>query len=420
MFWVSDCSGEMGFWERVCDWLRFSRGEDSWVGVAIGLVVGVSGAVKSEMERGEGENIPGRLELDGAEEVQKYQHIKVGLQDLWQVQEYLLEKNKAKALRKAFEESSMPDIAIGDRKSDFEFMNLCKERYIVPYDAGIWPVSQEQLPKPVIFHDGRLVQKPTPLMAFLIILWFPISIPVAILRVAVGSLCPMYLSYYLIQLLNCPIIVKGTPPIRPKNDSNKRKGVLFVCSHRTVLDAIFLSMALGRPVASPSYSVAKMTEFLSPIKSVRLTRDRKKDAKLIEKLLEEGDLTVCAEGTTCREPYLLRFSALFAELTDELVPVAISVRASLFHGTTARGYKWMDPFFYMMNPRPVYEITFLNKLTRDQTCSAGKPSHEVANTVQQMIASALSYKCTKFTRRDKYLALTGTDGIVGENKKIYS
>ncbi|KAL2463611.1 Glycerol-3-phosphate 2-O-acyltransferase 6 [Forsythia ovata] len=283
----------------------------------------------------------------------------------------LVGKNKANALRKSFDEASMPDIAIGDRKSDFEFMKLCKERYIVPSKAVIRPVSQDQLPKPVIFHDGPLVQKPTPLMAFLIISWFLISIPLAILRVAIVSLCPIYLSYYLVQLLNCPIIIKGTPPIRSKNSSSKQKG------------------------------------------SARLSRNREKDAKLIKNLLEEGDLVVYAEGTTCREPYLLRFSALFAELTDELMPVAISVCTNVFHGTTARGYKWTDPFFFAMNPRPVYNITFLNKLPHDQTCSAGKSSQEVANNVQQMIASALSYKCTKFTRRDKYLALARTDGTVG-------
>ncbi|KAL2463633.1 Glycerol-3-phosphate 2-O-acyltransferase 6 [Forsythia ovata] len=87
----------------------------------------------------------------------------------------LVGKNKANALRKSFDEASMPEIAIGDRKSDFDFMKLCKERYVVPSKVGIRPVSQEQLPKPVIFHDGRLVQKPTPLMAFLIILWIPIT-----------------------------------------------------------------------------------------------------------------------------------------------------------------------------------------------------------------------------------------------------
>ncbi|KAL8491025.1 hypothetical protein ACS0TY_022877 [Phlomoides rotata] len=38
----------------------------------------------------------------------------------------LVEKNKAIALRKAFENEEMPDIGIGDRKSDFPFMRLCK------------------------------------------------------------------------------------------------------------------------------------------------------------------------------------------------------------------------------------------------------------------------------------------------------
>lgn len=267
----------------------------------------------------------------------------------------------------------------------------------------------EKLPKPVIFHDGRLVQKPTPLVALVIVLWFPIGLILSILRIFVGAAVPISATRHVITLFGSPIIPKGTLP----GGGAHSAGVVFVCSHRTVIDAVAVSACLGCMTTTISYSVAGFTEFLSPIKSSRLTRDRSTDAKLIEEILNEGKcLVMCPEGTTCREPYLLRFSSLFAELADRIVPVAITVKTSLFHGTTARGHKWLDPFFFYMNPRPVYEVTFLDMLPADQTCSTGKSSHEVANHVQKLIADKLGYKCTNLTRKDKYRVLAGTDGLV--------
>ncbi|XP_077211860.1 glycerol-3-phosphate acyltransferase RAM2-like [Tasmannia lanceolata] len=326
----------------------------------------------------------------------------------------LVGDNKASALRKTFGEVT-PDVGLGDRKTDFPFMRLCKESYIVPAKLDVEAVSREKLPKPIVFHDGRLVQKPTPLMALLTILWFPVGFLLACLRIAAGALLPMSLVYYAFWALGVRVTMKGNPPPPPKK-SMGHSGVLFICSHRTLLDPIFLSTALGRPIAAVTYSVSRLSELLSPIKTVRLTRDRANDASMIKKLLEEGDLVICPEGTTCREPFLLRFSALFAELTDQIVPVAMANRMSMFHGTTARGWKGMDPFYFFMNPSPAYEVTFLNKLPHELTCSGGKSSHEVANHIQRVIAASLSYECTSFTRKDKYRALAGNDGVVVPEK----
>ncbi|XWS40827.1 hypothetical protein CRYUN_Cryun17cG0029000 [Craigia yunnanensis] len=329
----------------------------------------------------------------------------------------LVGKNKADELEKAFKDEPMPDIALGDRKTDYPFMKLCKESYVVPKEPEVEPVSLDKLPKPIVFHDGRLVQKPTPFMALLTILWIPVGFLLACLRIAAGTLLPMPLVYYAFWALGVRVYIKGTPP-PPAKKSIGQTGVLFICSHRTLLDPIFLSTALGRPMPAVTYSLSRLSELISPIKLVRLSRDRATDASMIKKLLQEGDLVICPEGTTCREPFLLRFSALFGELTDELVPVAMANRMSMFHGTTARGWKGMDPFYFFMNPIPAYEVTFLNKLPYELTCSGGKSSHEVANYIQRMIAASLSYECTSFTRKDKYSALAGNDGTVVEKPKL--
>ncbi|XP_062030583.1 glycerol-3-phosphate acyltransferase RAM2 [Rosa rugosa] len=324
----------------------------------------------------------------------------------------LVGNNKADALKKVFG-SDAPDIGLGDRKTDFLFMKLCKESYVVPAKPEVEPVSHEKLPKPIVFHDGRLASKLTPLMALITILWIPVGFVLACLRIAAGSLLPMPVVYYAFWALGVRVYIKGTPP-PPAKKSTGQTGVLFICSHRTLLDPIFLSTALGRPIPAVTYSLSRLSEIISPIKTVRLTRDRVADANMIKKLLEQGDLVICPEGTTCREPFLLRFSALFAELTDELVPVAMANRMSMFHGTTARGWKGMDPFYFFMNPSPAYEVTFLNKLPSELTCGAGKSSHDVANYIQRTIAASLSYECTTFTRKDKYRALAGNDGTVAE------
>lgn len=115
-------------------------------------------------------------------------------------------KNKATAVRQIPE----PDIGIGDRQTDYPFMKLCKEGYVVPAKQEVKPITVDKLPKPIVFHDGRLVQKPTPFMALVLILWIPVGFVLACFRIAAGSLLPMSFVYYAFWALGVRVKITGT------------------------------------------------------------------------------------------------------------------------------------------------------------------------------------------------------------------
>ncbi|XP_050230270.1 glycerol-3-phosphate acyltransferase 1 [Mercurialis annua] len=327
---------------------------------------------------------------------------------------------KHKALKDWFGEK-IPTIGLGtSRIHDQLLISLCKEAYVVNNkednkNTSNSVMTRDKYPKPLIFHDGRLAFLPTPLATLGMFMWLPCAIILSIFRISIGVYLPYKLALFLGVMSGIEIKTKGLNP----SNSNlfHKKGVLYVCTHRTLLDPVFLSTCLGKPLTAVTYSLSKMSELIAPIKTVRLTRDRKIDGETMQRLLNEGDLVVCPEGTTCREPYLLRFSSLFAELADEIVPVAVNTSVTMFYGTTASGLKCLDPIFFMMNPRPSYHIQILEKLPSELTCAGGKSSCEVANYIQRKLGDALGFECTTLTRKDKYLMLAGNEGVVQEKQR---
>ncbi|OMO95478.1 Phospholipid/glycerol acyltransferase [Corchorus olitorius] len=312
---------------------------------------------------------------------------------------------------------STPNIGlVCSRKSyDHKIFSDCKEIYLVTEaEKKKWQVlPRNRYPKPLIFHDGRLAFRPTPLASLAMFIWLPYGFLLSIIRTIVYISLPFNLSLPILALSGGVVTTASASKPAPDQPTTCGGHVLYVCNHRTLIDPLMLSWALTKSVSAVTYSISRLLSSISPIKTVPLTRDREKDGKMMKLLLSQGDLVVCPEGTTCREPYLLRFSPLFAEMTDEIVPVAMELKVTMFHGTTASGLKCLDSTFHLMNPNPTYFVNILNKLPSSQTLNGGgKSKFEVANYVQNQIATALGFECSNLTRKDKYRILAGNEGFV--------
>ncbi|CAN8248103.1 unnamed protein product [Cochlearia groenlandica] len=291
---------------------------------------------------------------------------------------------------------------------------FCQEIYFVKRsDKRSWrTLPPNQYPKPLIFHDGRLAMKPTLTNTLVLFMWSPFAALAAAARLFLALCVPYSFAIPILAFSGCKLTVDASS-LKP--NSSEHKGCLFACNHRTLLDPLYVAFALKKKnIKTVTYSLSRVSEILAPIKTVRLTRDRVNDGQAMEKLLTEGDLVVCPEGTTCREPHLLRFSPLFTEVSDVIVPVAVTSHVTFFYGTTASGLKALDPLFFLMDPFPTYTVRFLDSVS-GATCQDPKMKFEVANQVQSKIGNALDFECTNLTRKDKYLILDGNNGVVKNN-----
>ncbi|KAL6857241.1 hypothetical protein ACP4OV_018623 [Aristida adscensionis] len=298
--------------------------------------------------------------------------------------------------------------AAGERQP--ALLQLCQERRVVSApekSPAAAPLPRSEYPRPLVFHDGRLVVRPDPLACLAVAMWLPLGVLLSVTRLLLGFL-PSGAGLLLAAATGFRIRAQ----LGGATAASRRAGgggTLYACNHQTLMDPVILSTVLRRKVTAVTYSLAGFSELIAPIPTVRLTRDRDRDRRIMQAAVAAGDLVVCPEGTTCREPYLLRFSPLFAEIAGEVTPAAVRAGGAMFHGSTVRGHKWLDSVFFLMNPAPWYEIRLLAPVTT--AGAGGASSRDVANGVQRMIGDELGFECTGLTRRDKYRMIAGHDGV---------
>jgi glycerol-3-phosphate acyltransferase len=155
-----------------------------------------------------------------------------------------------------------------------------QEGYVVP-ETKVAAVRKQDLPKQLIFHDGRLVQRPTPLNALKVLTWMPLGVVLSVFRVTSGMWVPMRYMPLFYKLTGVKLIVRGKIPEKPREGE---AGILYVCNHRTLLDPVTVSIALQRPVPAVTYSIHPVSAKLSPMPTVALSRDREKDSADMRKV----------------------------------------------------------------------------------------------------------------------------------------
>ncbi|MQL71241.1 hypothetical protein Taro_003569 [Colocasia esculenta] len=90
------------------------------------------------------------------------------------------EDSVADRVQALFEAGHRPRVGLGRPSPTPSFLSLCKEQRHPPFTACSSLHSNQATPSPlVIFHDGRLVRRPTPATALLTLPWMPFGVPLA-------------------------------------------------------------------------------------------------------------------------------------------------------------------------------------------------------------------------------------------------
>ncbi|OAY80246.1 Glycerol-3-phosphate acyltransferase 1 [Ananas comosus] len=206
---------------------------------------------------------------------------------------------KLRALKELFGEAKA-DVGLVSPSNphDHLFLSHSKEGYVVNNDDDA-VLPREKYPKPLIFHDGRLAFLPTPFAMTALLVFLPLGLTLSFIRIMLGVV-PYKFSYMIGAATGVRFRVAG-----------QRKSMVGAAAAgrraRVRADApdaagpVMLSVALQRPVPAVTYSLSRVSELISPVRTVRLTRTGARcgdDAPAAG----GGDLAVCPRAPPAASP----------------------------------------------------------------------------------------------------------------------
>ncbi|GAV59304.1 hypothetical protein CFOL_v3_02835 [Cephalotus follicularis] len=131
------------------------------------------------------------------------------LKEVWGYYVGLMEDKKAGAggiVSEFLGEEILGSCAIGlgcfSKSLDQQIFRHCKEVYLVTEaEKRKWQIlPREKHHKPLIFHDGRLAFRPTPLATLAMFMWLPLGFFLVLIRLIAGLLLPYKMASFILAL----------------------------------------------------------------------------------------------------------------------------------------------------------------------------------------------------------------------------
>ncbi|KAJ1254380.1 hypothetical protein BS78_K072800 [Paspalum vaginatum] len=289
----------------------------------------------------------------------------------------------------------------------------CKEIFVVSAEEkSRWrPLSMDKYPKPVVFHDGRLAFRPTAADTLAMFAWLPLGAVLGAARLAVALTLPYRFSTPILAATGMSWRLKGARPALPAGG----RGQLFVCNHRTLIDPVYVSVALDRQVRAVSYSLSRLSELISPI-----GRTVAADAGPARRRRRHGRGCSTPGTSSSSAPRAPRAASPTCCASARSSPSSATTSSPSASPSSApcstppppAGSSASTRSTTWPTPGCATPVQFLDRVDTSAVRAGAAPSTDMANLVQRKMGDALGYGCTMLTRKDKYLMLAGNDGIV--------